>query len=1165
MRLSKIRIAGFKSFVDPVTLDLRSNLTAILGPNGCGKSNTIDAVRWVMGETSAKNLRGSSMEDVIFNGSSSRKPVGLASVELVFDNAEGKLGGEYAQYAEISIKRQVSRDGESKYFLNGSKCRRRDITDIFLGTGLGPRSYAIIEQGMISRLIEAKPEELRINLEEAAGISRYKERRRETETRMANTRENLERLTDVRDEVEKQLEKLDKQAKAAQRFRELRDQERRLEASVLFLQWTNLKTDGEQRLRELSQRSTDYQALLADIRQLETLIEQLRAEYTTANETLNSVQAEFYQAGNAITRLEQTIAHQQDIQRRQQDALRQAELSIEDALRHSHEDKDKLNASENLLATLEPEETQLSQQLNTYEQHLLNAEMSLHQWQEQWHNIQQKIAEPTRQAQVEKARIEQLERQLQQTRQRLERLHLEAQQLTTEHYVEDVLLLNAQVEEAQLAHEEAEQQLITLANNLQNLQQQQREVQTQLDVKRARWQALQGRLASLETLQQSGLDKANQARQHWLKTHNLTDRPRLAEQLQVEAGWETAVETILADDLDAICLEDFPSTDDFPSSGISLVVNQTSAANNVSPVYLASKILHPIVVQDWLVGIRCVDTIAQALAQRHTLTGGESLITPEGLWLGKQWLRSRRQQEAHSGILQRQHEINLLREQTSELETHVTHLQDQQDQLRVAIREHEQQRQQAQTETNRLHRTESETRSRLHALQQRLDQLHTRRQQIEQEHNELEALRHQQAEDHLIATEERNEALALLEEAQHERDRLAEQREPLQAAVNHQRQALRELQDKLHTIRLELEANRTQRDNSRYQLERMTSRLELLEQQRDILLEQIQLQENPQADLQLELETALTARIEVEQRLLQARQYVQAQEAAIRQQDKERQKREQQAEQLRTEQENRKLAWQAIQVREQTIAEQFAKTEFTSESIQAELAAQPEACLEIYQQQLETVQRSIQRLGAINLAAIEEFNEQTLRKQYLDQQHNDLITALDLLTTAIQKIDRETRARFKETFERVNARLQDMFPRLFGGGECHLAMTEDDFLTTGITIMARPPGKRISSIYLLSGGEKALTAVALVFAIFELNPAPFCLLDEVDAPLDEANVGRFCELVRHMSAQVQFIFITHNKTTMELAENLIGVTMREAGVSRLVTVDVAEAVKLANS
>lgn len=1169
LRLSKIRIAGFKSFVDPVTLDLRSNLTGILGPNGCGKSNTIDAVRWVMGESSAKHLRGASMEDVIFNGSSSRKPIGLASVELIFDNSDGKLGGEYANYAEISIKRQVSRDGDSSYFLNGTKCRRRDITDIFLGTGLGPRSYAIIEQGMISRLIEAKPEELRNTLEEAAGISRYKERRRETETRMAHTRENLARLSDLRDELDKQLERLDKQAKAAHRFRELREQERQLEASALLLQWQHLQAEGAQRLRELSQLANTYQAHLTQTQQVETLLIDLRERYTDANETLNAIQGEYYQAGAEIARIEQNIQHQRDIERRQQEALRTVEHSIAETLRHAAEDRSKLSASEAALADLIPREADLSEQLVYAEERLTEAEEQLSDWQEHWHALQQQIADPTRQAQVEKARLEQLERQLNQTNQRLQRLQQEASHLAADTIADDLPLLEAQREAAAETLALAEDQLATLSATLSAQQQAQRDLNSQLDAQRSHRQSLQGRLAALETLQQSGLDKTNNDRQQWLKAHAWDTAPRLAEILNVEAGWETAFETVLGDDLDAVCFHGARETAEFPKTGITLLNTEVSLAP--SPLEgkgsgersLAHKLHAPAAAQSLITGIYCAETLSEALAQRHRLAPGERIITRDGILLGTNWLRSRHQNDASNGILQRQQEIESLREQLTQLERDLNAGQLRADTLRASLNTLEQQRQQAQADVNRCHRDESEQRNRLHTLQQRLGQLSQRRQQIDSECAELATQQQQQSAEHAQATAQRNAALALLDTLQSERDQLAATREDWQHAVSDARRTQRDLQAMLQDTRLQIETHRTQRDNSQQQLDRIHSRLDLLEQQRETLLEQQQLQDDPLAELADEREQALTQRADVEQRLTHARQHLQALEAEIRQQDSARVQAERLAETARTELENRKLEWQSVQVREQTLAEQFAKTEFDATRLQAEFPANASA--ETFLQALDGVQRSIQRLGAINLAAIDECREQQERKQYLDQQNADLVTALETLETAIRKIDRETRVRFKETFDRVNSRLGEMFTRLFGGGECYLDMTGDDLLTTGVAIMARPPGKRISTIYLMSGGEKALTAVALVFAIFELNPAPFCLLDEVDAPLDEANVGRFCELVRHMSEQVQFIFITHNKTTMELAENLIGVTMREAGVSRLVTVDMAEAVKLANS
>jgi chromosome segregation protein len=1197
LRLSKIRIAGFKSFVDPVTLDLRSNLVGILGPNGCGKSNTIDAVRWVMGESSAKHLRGQSMDDVIFNGSSARKPVGVASVELVFDNSDGQLGGEYAQYAEISVKRQVSRDGISKYFLNGSRCRRRDITDIFLGTGLGPRSYAIIEQGMISRLIEAKPEELRNTLEEAAGISRYKERRRETENRINHTRENLERLTDLREELEKQLQKLDRQAKAAVKFRELRGEEQRLEALSLLLQEQTLQQESDTLTQQLRKKSTEYQHQLSQVRTLESGVESLRQQHSEANEGLNQVQGHFYQAGAEISRIEQTIKHQQDTRERRQNNLQQLQQALDETLRHAEEDRNTLSSSQQQLDELEPRAEDLQQELTLAEERLFDAEEQLNDWQEQWQDLQQRIADPTRQAQVEKTRMDQLELQLSHQQQRMERLQRDASNLSTQQFVDDVQNIEAQLSATREAYQLAEAKLQEVSSELHRQQQTLQQQQAELDTKRSRQQSQAGRLASLETLQQAGLDKENRNRQHWLEHHELEQQPRLAELLDVESGWETAIETVLGGELDAVCVDALPELDQeqWPESGISLLKMSASleVPENLHPtpslqgrealaggtdlpvshdeketgseseaVPLISKVKSPASAHTWLKNIYCADSLTAALQQREQLGEGESLITAQGIWLGRHWIRVPRHRDTQGSVLQRQKEIQQLRSQQQSLEQEVSTLETATAGLRDSIKTLDSQRQQTQQEVNRLHRDESAFSSKLDGLQQRIDQLSKRQQQLQADQEEVQLQSETLREEFEQATVQRNSALAQLETLSTAQEQLAQEKDERQYAQDDARTEVRECREQLHAIKLAIETQRNQLDNSRRQLERVSSRLELLEQQRDELLEQMAEEDTPPELLEAELEQALEQRAEVELRLNEARQKVQQLDHAIRTQEGLRVEAEREADTLRDQQEQFKLDWQSVQVRLQTLTEQFAQTEFERASLLAEYDTAE--TLPHIRQRLENLHAAIQRLGAINLAAIDEFQEQSERKTWLDEQNADLVEALETLETAIRKIDRETRARFKETFDHVNSRLKAMFPRLFGGGECYLEMTGDDMLTTGIAIMARPPGKRISSIHLMSGGEKALTAVALVFAIFELNPAPFCMLDEVDAPLDEANVGRFCELVGHMAESVQFIFITHNKRTMELAENLIGVTMREPGVSRLVAVDVAEAVQLAN-
>ena len=1166
MRLSKIRIAGFKSFVDPVTLDLRSNLVGILGPNGCGKSNTIDAVRWVMGESSAKHLRGQSMDDVIFNGSSARKPVGVASVELVFDNSSGQLGGVYANYQEIAIKRQVSRDGSSKFFLNGARCRRRDITDIFLGTGLGPRSYAIIEQGMISRMIEAKPEELRTTLEEAAGISRYKDRRKETETRIASTRENLDRLTDLRDELDKNLQKLDKQAKAAERFRELEAEHSRLNALHLYLQLHALQQQHNGLIEQLRQASERYQAQLAQVDQQTQHLESLREQASVAHEQRNQVQERYYQASTEVSRLEQSIQFQQQTRHRQQENLQRLQHALDEAQRDVTQDLKRLAELEQQTYALEPKLALRVEQVAQWETSLWEAEQAFETSQTQWQQLQQQLAEPSRQAQVEKTRIEQFEKQSQHEQQRLIRLQQDLACLPPTHEL-NLSHLEAELDTVVVQYTEAEQQLHEQTEQLNQTRQALRTLQTTLDQERSQRQTLQGKIAALAMLQQSDLSKDNEVQQTWLTAQNWQDKPRLAEVLEVETGWELAIETVLERLLDAPLLEDLfawlAEQHQLESNGLSLLAANASessfAANS-----LAHKIKQPLIAQQLLKNVFYAENLAEALAQqRENGTDEVSYVTREGIWLSKLWLHLPPPKQTHNGVLQRQQEIRELGKQLDMLEASLTQQQTEQDRLRLQLEALEQAQKQLQSDTNHLHRQESELKSRLDHEQQRLTQVTQRRTQLENDIQESLARQVEQQAEWQHSEQQYQLALALLETLTKQYEILSAQRDNQQQQLQHLRSQLRHAQTQQHELHFSLETCRTQTQATELQLERAQNRLELLEAQHEELTAQVLEIDQPLELLAENLSEALVQRDEIAQTLQVTKQVLQDLEQAIRNQDQLRQQAEREAEARRLRQEQLKLDWQAFNIRQQNLQAQFEQTGFERSDLERDLVNPETLDLTPIQQRLDQLVASIKRLGAINLAALDEYREQHERKVYLDEQHADLISALETLEVAMRKIDRETRALFKETFEQVNTRLCEMFPRLFGGGECYLEMTEQDLLITGIRIMARPPGKRLSSIYLMSGGEKALTAVALVFAIFELNPAPFCMLDEVDAPLDEANVGRFCSLVRHMAERVQFIFITHNKTTMELAENLIGVTMREAGVSRLVSVDVAEAVKLA--
>ena len=1167
MRLDKIKLVGFKSFVDPTTIQLPSNLVGIVGPNGCGKSNTIDAVRWVMGESSAKHLRGDSMADVIFNGSSARKPVGTASVELVFDNSEGKIGGQYAQYGEISVKRQVSRDGTSAYFLNSVRCRRRDITDIFLGTGLGPRSYSIIEQGMISRLIEARPEDLRVYLEEAAGISKYKERRRETENRIKHTHENLSRLNDLREEIEKQLEKLQRQARTAERYKELKQQERRVRAELLGLKHQKLHEEGAERQRRIQELETGLEAVIADQRALEAAIEKAREAQIEANDGFNEVQGRFYGLGAEIARVEQSIQHGKDSRARQQQELAQADKAWNEVEAHIEVDTQRLAELEQELTAKEPELEELQARADATGERLRDAEQAMQQWQGEWDDFNRRAAEPQRTAEVERTRIDQLERQLLQLVQRLDRIGAERQSLAGGNLAEEIALLEAEAGERDQDAVRLQSDLENLRRTINDLREQTQAQSRTLDESRRAQQDTRGQLVSLEALQRAALGQTGGAVTEWLQAQGLADAPRLAQQLQVEAGWERAVETVLGAYLEAVCVAGVDrvaaALSDLSQGALNLFdTASTPDAPTGGPLTrLASRVQAPWPLAGVLGGVYTADTLDQALGLRTQLGPQESIVTPDGLWIGASWLRVKRDTDEKAGILDRERNIKALKHQLHEQDDTLATLQAGLEQLREDLQEREQQRDDLQIAVNQAHRAKSEASAQLSTRRSRQEQLQSRLASIAQEAEELAAQRERLNEEHGIARHSLSEAMALMEQLAEERDARTAERDSRRSALEQARVQAQADRDTAHGLAIQIESMRTAQGTTRQNLDRMLGQQVHLRERREQLNASLAEGEAPLDGLQEELAQFLDRRSQVEVELADARRKVEDIDHRLRSDEQQRAARERTAQEIREQLSQLRISLQETKVRSQTLLEQLAETGIPLETLQLEM---PEnADVDVWATELEQLEGKIQRLGPINLAAIEEFEEQSQRKAYLDAQNADLAEALETLENAIRKIDRETRTRFKETFDKVNAGLQRMFPRLFGGGHAYLELTGEDLLDTGVSVMARPPGKRNSTIHLLSGGEKALTAVAMVFAIFELNPSPFCMLDEVDAPLDDANVGRFCDMVKEMSEHVQFIFITHNKITMELSNQLMGVTMHEPGVSRLVAVDVDEAAKMA--
>ena len=988
----------------------------------------------------------------------------------------------------------------------------------------------------------------------------------------------MERLSDLREELEKQLAHLDRQAKAAERFKKHKESERRLSAELLLLRLQQVQDDIVARQRIINENANKHQAQLAEQRSLENQIEKKRTEHSESNNKLNKVQAEFYQVGAEISRIEQTIQHQKELEARYQRDLSQIEEELSGAKRHKEEDQQALETAKQQLAILEPQFKQQTETFETASKQLETAEQQLSEWQQRWTDLQQNLAEPTQQAQVERARMEQLENQIQHIVGRLSRLQTDQGVFSTSSHKAELTEQQQSLSALKEKHQVAQETFDKSKQNHQKRLDKNQSLQQELESNRSQLQSLTGRLASLEALQQAGLGKGSggklkQQFSNWLNQHHLDKHPRLAESIKVETSWETALETVLGDQLEAIQLDKTDQNNlqhamqDAPDVSASFIF-ESASSNPINNGSLAEKINQPIALQALLSYVLCAENLEDAIAKQPTLKTGEIIVTRDGLLLGVNWLKKqgKDKQNQRDGVLARQKEIEEIQTQLKTTKDNVETQQAALESGRETLSELDEQKSQLQNDLNSLHREQSQAQSKIDATQNRISQTESNQQRIITEIAELELRHTSEQESHQNATQLRNKALALMETLEKDKNTLQNEQEPLQTAVNQQRQQTQTLQSTLQQTQIKLETYKANHLSAEQQLARFEDRLNQLEKRKNNLIEQQSGEEIIQQDeLQSQLERQIELRKKAETELNSARDNLQSIDNDIREKELKRHEAENQVETFRTLLETLKLEWQEVSVREQTLQEQFDETEFNESELKQSLKDESEntiVTLKSHQNALEDVQRKISNLGAINLAAIEEFKTQSERKVYLDQQDEDLVSALETLEAVISKIDRDTRNLFKDTFEKVNVRIQEMFPQLFGGGKAHLEMTGDDLLTTGISIMAQPPGKRISSIHLMSGGEKALTAVAMVFAIFELNPAPFCMLDEVDAPLDEANIGRFCELVRKMSERVQFIFITHSKTTMELADNLIGVTMREPGVSRLVTVDVNEAARM---
>lgn len=1175
MRLKKLQISGFKSFVDPTDIRLPADLVAVVGPNGCGKSNIIDAVRWVMGESSAKTLRGDQMADVIFNGSTARKPVGKAAVELLFDNADGAAGGSFAGFAEIAVKRTLSRDGNSNYFINRVKTRRKDVLDLFRGTGLGARSYSLIEQGMVSRIVEARPEDLRLFVEEAAGTSKYKDRRRETETRIAHTRENLDRVADIRDELGKQLRRLKRQAGAARRYRELKDEERAAAGQLLLLQLNDLDAKLAEHDRARAGCENQLQAATAAQRETEAETETLREQQTEARDARSRVQQTYYNLGADIANLEQRIEHLSETRRRQGEEVERLKSGAAAQQQQLEDEQARLAQLQSEQAGIAPQLAHLERARRDAEARLAAAEGEMEAWRAAQEAFNARAQDSAREAEVQRAALAQLRRHLARSTDQAARLERELADSKQRVAATDIEALRAAV----AAHDEklgdAERGLQRIDDAIQEAG---RDAQAKRDAAaklRAQRHEAQSRLASLKQIQAAALGGDDAALRDWLGARGLSDARPLASRVQVADGWHVAADRILREALGAVCAARLPANlGDLPDSALMLVAadaagdddaagdaNQAAAASN-SPARLLDKVTAAGVdLSAFLGGVLVAEDVESALGMRESLGGRDCVVTRDGVVVGRNWVSFASRSQLDTGVLVREDEMQQLQTRAAELTDAVAAVESEAAELEARRESHRREAEQQRAALDELRRAATAMHADLGRAEARHLETGQRIERLDAQLGDLGALAQSdhgeiaKAEDELRRAAEQQPA----QEAQ--REQLAQQKSQLQDALADARDALKNAGEQEHQLALRKQRIDAECESAADAIANLRRQLQDADAHLARIAAELNAGDDPVGDLRGALQQRLDARVTVERELSNAGDAVADIDNRIADCDARRAAQVAAVLEAREALEAQNLARGEARVRRDTQAEQAAHHGYNLDELRAELPA--DASVDAWQSRVEELQTKIHRIGAVNLVAIEEFDEESERKEYLDRQYDDLSEALDTLRGVIRKIDRETRARFKDTFDRLNAGFNDFFPRLFGGGQAELRLTDDDLLTAGVVVMARPPGKRNSHIHLLSGGEKALTAVALLFSLFQLNPAPFCMLDEVDAPLDDANVERYCETLKNLVGASQIIVITHNKITMQAAEVLVGVTMGEPGVSRLVSVDVDQAVEMA--
>ena len=1158
MRLTHIKLSGFKSFTDPTTIHVPGQLVAVIGPNGCGKSNVIDAVRWVLGEASAKQLRGESMQDVIFNGAATRRPAPRASVELVFDNSDHSLQGAWGQYAEVSIKRQLTRQGESTYFINNQTVRRRDITDLFLGTGVGARGYAVIEQGMISRIIEARPEELRAYIEEAAGVSKYKERRKETEGRLKDTREHLQRLGDLQNELARQVEKLEKQAETAERYKSLTAQLNQQQDLLDYAQW-------QQSLAAADKATAQHQSLQAQQDETAAQVQALNDEVHALQTAEQSQQQAVHELSNKrgvlreqIARLEEQIRHQQNLHQRIERDKQAAQAQMQRI--HQEQQQIRVQLEENELQA-EEKQTELAEwamQVAEHEERLPELEEAQATLNAAFQTQQDEANRIRRELALKQQQLAHAEQTVAKHEERKGRLKQENQTLNLPDEAETAAAQEAAVL-LQSQQEHYEEQIIAAEEAL-------HAAREAFQTTSSRFQSLKQQHITLQAQQQALsqiLSQQQEAADFWQATDHAA-APQLWQHITAPAEWQHALSVILAERLHA---RSVPSgfvppaplpqgqaawlSDDL-SGGIKKSLPVQALLNQIQAQPPFQTALH-----HWLDGVLCAPDLSYALAHQNDLGTHQIWLTPEGHQVDKVSVLLYAKPAQESLIAQKARLDGI----ASELENLAPKLSAAEaafKQAEVAVRSSETQHKNLMQQQQQHTRQYSQAQQRAAELLARTNQGQIRREHIERELAQL-------AEEQTVlqhTSDGLSDDIVTLQEAaaelEHQQQTTAHSRQEQQGRLKQAQLALLEANRQYGLAEVSVHKLNQQKQNYQQQIARLEQQtLDWQERQQELALAYETEFQNDEQHIKLDELTEAVHTLDEE--------YIAVQEKLVQIQE---QGREQYAkvQALQTKLPQLQAATQTalLQQQEALINAKRYHQNLTERAADLDaLEALAKESPKVLNSSIGSLTQQIEALGAVNLAALQELEEARERDGYYRSQSEDVQAAITLLEEAIAQIDDKTKERFKETFDAVNGKVQTFFPTLFGGGEATLKMIGDDLLTAGVSIMARPPGKKNSTIHLLSGGEKALTAMSLVFALFSLNPAPFCLLDEVDAPLDDANTSRFCNLVKEMSAQTQFLYISHNRLTMEMAEQLVGVTMQEKGVSRVVAVDIKQALEMA--